>query len=753
MKDPDEFKKKFDFCCRKADMWKYELATKIGADYGYPIDETRFSKFINNELRWTENSIEQILRPACKLLRLTTEQTEDLVELARNRKPPPQPGGNGELPELRRLIGYRRELAVVKDGLTSPYPVVCIKGLAGTGKTHFATQIGHDCEETKAFESVVWISAKDQPHRRLWLEIVLSTVARLDRETYNRLPSSSVSPREKQFLVHELLKNHKTLVILDNYNTIDDEELDSWIARVPAPSKVLLTSRHTPERLQRMPGIVWHPVELKGLQGEEVVEYIDFCMRDLLLTLPISHEEKMSLARAANGNPLLIHKALSKYASSQDFVQTVKSAAQGLEGMREEFDQLTEPARKTLMVQTFFVGSAGAEALGAAVGLAEAQLHTALDQLEKMDLLDAIGKDATGQMRYEIHPIVRTIAEEKLDGQAKADGNLHRARKFEEEARERWAGYFLEFARRHLGRQPAASGAEYADYWDTAIRVDHTAVKAEWPNLRRVLEWAAEKGRDHLLLELYKALVHYMDRRVQYQERIDFGPRAAEAAQRLGRPHDQALLRIDALGWLLIAVDQPQSAIREINAGLAIASQLAGREAAELRALGHAFLAKAYVGLGDLAAASRCMDEAKRCNVASQVILARVHVADGDIEYKRPNYGAAVKAYRAANIASTQYNNDMGIAVVPLGTAYLQAHNDDEAEKAFDEVIRHYGKLGMPDAEALTGELAQALYGKAIVARNRACRLANEALLFLSEQMPRHGLTFEIKEFLERLCF
>ena len=88
----------------------------------------------------------------------------------------------------------------------------------------------------------------------------------------------------------------------------------------------------------------------------------------------------------------------------------------------------------------------------------------------------------------------------------------------------------------------------------------------------------------------------------------------------------------------------------------------------------------------------------------------------------------AVKAYRAANIASTKYNNDMGIAVVPLGTAYLQAHNDDEAEKAFDEVIRHYGKLGMPDA--LTGELAQALYGKAIVAKNRACRLANEALFF-----------------------
>ena len=85
-------------------------------------------------------------------------------------------------------------------------------------------------------------------------------------------------------------------------------------------------------------------------------------------------------------------------------------------------------------------------------------------------------------------------------------------------------------------------------------------------------------------------------------------PPAAEAAQRLGRLHDQALLRIDALGWLLIAVDQPQSAIREINAGLAIASQLEGREATELHALGHAFLARAHVGLGDLATASRCMD-------------------------------------------------------------------------------------------------------------------------------------------------
>ena len=433
----------------------------------------------------------------------------------------------------------------------------------------------------------------------------------------------------------------------------------------------------------------------------------------------------------------------------QKTCQTVRDATQGLEGMREEFDQLTEPARKALMVQTFFVGSAGAKALGIAAGLEEAQLYKALDQLEKMGLLDAIGRDATGQMRYEIHPIVRAIAEEKLDKQAKMDEDLHRRHRFREDARERWAGYFLEFARRHLCVHPSVSGDEYADYWDTAIRVDHTAVKTEWSNLKRVLEWAAEKRRDHLLLELYKALVHYMDRRVQYQERIHFAPQAAEAAERLGRPHDQALLRIDALGWLLIAVGQYQSAIREINAGLAIACKLEGREATEFRALGRAFLAKAHVGLGDLEVASRHMEEAKKCSTDSQVILARVYVVDGDVEYKRLNYEAAVEAYRAANIASRRHNNDMGIAVVPLGSAYLRANNDDEAEKAFDEVIRHYEKLGMPDTEALTAELAQAMYGKAIVAKNRACRLASDALIFLSEQMPRHRLTFEIKEFLE----
>ena len=100
-----------------------------------------------------------------------------------------------------------------------------------------------------------------------------------------------------------------------------------------------------------------------------------------------------------------------------------------------------------------------------------------------MDLLDAIGKDATGQMRYEIHPIVRAIAEEKLDGQAKADGNLHRARKVRGGC-QRTLGWLLSGVRQAtFGRQPAASGDECADYWDTAIRVDHTAVKAEWPNL------------------------------------------------------------------------------------------------------------------------------------------------------------------------------------------------------------------------------------------------------------------------------
>ena len=142
--------------------------------------------------------------------------------------------------------------------------------MAGVGKTTLAVEIGYQClpgpnvQIDPPFDYVVWVSAaKPRLEEKPWFDEVLDEIARrLDCRYITNL-----SLKEKQQELDELLRLHRVLLILDNYETMEDSMLENWIEDIPEPGKVLITSRHMLRRA------TW-PFHLGGLAEDEALELI-----------------------------------------------------------------------------------------------------------------------------------------------------------------------------------------------------------------------------------------------------------------------------------------------------------------------------------------------------------------------------------------------------------------------------------------------------------------------------------------------
>jgi membrane protein implicated in regulation of membrane protease activity len=145
-----------------------------------------------------------------------------------------------------RFWGRTDEINRALKGLDLRYPIVSIEGMGGVGKTTLAIEIAHrcitDCDRIlkTPFTVIAWVSAKEKPEKKIWLEDVINTIAQLlkhDDFTYLTLDL-------KRAKITEELSQNRILIVIDNYESIEDRELDSWIQDIPEPSKVLITSRH-----------------------------------------------------------------------------------------------------------------------------------------------------------------------------------------------------------------------------------------------------------------------------------------------------------------------------------------------------------------------------------------------------------------------------------------------------------------------------------------------------------------------------
>jgi tetratricopeptide (TPR) repeat protein len=233
------------------------------------------------------------------------------------------------------FLGYNHESTTLYQWLRKEKgnPVICIYGMGGMGKSTLAIYAAYHAHGLldlppelidEPFKYCVWITAKDQGKNGRWLEHVLHTTGRVIGFP---IIERTASLDEKLAMIEKKLRSQRILLIIDNFETIQDEDLINWLQDIPYPSKVILTSR--------IPVEAARPLSLTGLKQNEAEDLFKSGCREL--NIEITEEDYQWLPKIhaiTEGNPLIIEHLIRRFKD----IATLHKVVKELEGITIEGD-------------------------------------------------------------------------------------------------------------------------------------------------------------------------------------------------------------------------------------------------------------------------------------------------------------------------------------------------------------------------------------------------------------------------------
>ncbi|MBE9205963.1 ATP-binding protein [Nostoc sp. LEGE 06077] len=383
------------------------------------------------------------------------------------------------------FVGREAEKERLLELLSSNHAasIITVDGIGGVGKTALAMEVAYQClnasqknlPDTPIFDAIIFTSAKLE--RLLPIGILptsqqqrnLSNIFRAIADTLKDYTIiTEAAPEEQLNSVHKSLTKQRTLLIVDNLETIDDKEsVLSFLVDLPRTVKSIITTReqksiHVHIRLTSLPEaksleLIQQELRTKGDRG-----------------IYLTEEEQKKLYKVTDGIPIVIVYAIGRLADSRSLETVLNDLQSPKENVAHFlFNQDAKslrgkPAHKILMALAIFQEAPIRDALAAVAGLQTEPIFTVSDGLEHLQQISLVSQR---DGRYSILSLTRYYILAELA--AYPD--------FEKEARGRWVEWYLNFAKKTGG----------VDWGPT--KKGYFQLKEEWGNLINVLEWCAAK--------------------------------------------------------------------------------------------------------------------------------------------------------------------------------------------------------------------------------------------------------------------
>jgi LuxR family glucitol operon transcriptional activator len=348
-------------------------------------------------------------------------------------------------PDYGHFVGREAELAKVVS-ILRPYPksqhaLVTIDGIGGIGKSALALEVAHRylrnydrIPPEEGFEAIIWTSAKQivltaegikTRHQilRTLDDIYTAIAAALQREDITR-----ARPEEQAEVVRNALTRQRTLFIVDNLETVDDEAVLAFLRELPAPTKAIVTTRHRID--------VAYPVRLVGMPWEDADKLI--AQEGKKKGVILSADETRHLYDRTGGVPLAIVWSVAQMGLGYGVEPVLTRLGQPTGDIaRFCFEGAVErirgkPSHKLLMALALFATDASREALGYVADLLELDRDEALVELEKLSL---VNREAG---RFWLLPLTMSYSKAELGKEIELE-NLFR---------NRWIEFLLNFLAR-----------------------------------------------------------------------------------------------------------------------------------------------------------------------------------------------------------------------------------------------------------------------------------------------------------------
>lgn len=463
-------------------------------------------------------------------------------------------------PDYGHFIGREAELAQVFR-ILRPYPdsqmhLVTIDGLGGIGKTALALEVAHrylrDADQfpvRERFEAIVWTSAKQTVLRaqgsvrrqqvlRNLDDIFAAIAVALEREDITRARSA-----EQAEVVRNALIQQRTLLIVDNLETVDDEAVINFLLELPAPTKAIVTTRHRID--------VAYPVRLVGMPWEEAQPLIALEIEKKGVALRA--EEVRRLYERTGGVPLAIVWSIAQMGFGYGVEAVLRRLGQPADDVAQfcfagSVERIRgRPAHHLLMALALFELDAGREALGYVVNLPEIDRDEGLVTLE---LLSLVNKRAD---RFRLSPLTKSFAQAEILDYPD----------FLATSRQRLVTY--------LKGLYEVIDSEY--YW----RNYNYAFLDEGSTIIETFDWVYREGTAQDVITLAFAARDYLEVLGQFNRALEICRRAlgrAESAQ-----NSIGIARLaNTVGWLLREQGEYQPAEGMFNQALTIYRSLDNRE-------------------------------------------------------------------------------------------------------------------------------------------------------------------------------
>ncbi|WP_369226547.1 BTAD domain-containing putative transcriptional regulator [Streptomyces sp. R39] len=596
------------------------------------------------------------------------------------------------------FVGHQHLLAEAEDVLTNTAPdratgIVVVAGRSGIGKSTFAARVAHRLAESHF------------PDGQLYCQLRAGRADPVDpREVLGRflralgLPGPAIpdSLEERGEIYRSMLAARRILVVLD-----DAASEEQVFPLLPGGRScgVLVTSR---ARLTALPGA--HRVTLDILDEQGSLELIG----NVIGTQRVRGEPEAArtLAAAVGGLPLALRIVAARLAARPHWplalmVQRLADERRRLDELTHgemtvraslslTYDGLADTDRKLLRLLSLTKGSTFPSWIGGALldaPHAEPYPSDLMEPLVDVQMLDVAGVDATGELRYGFHDIIRLFARDRLF--AESDETERRA------AIRRVGGAWLalvgEAQQRVLGTHYITGSAAHwnppAGHVRTILARPLEWLDTERENLSLTVESLAQEGEDEYAWELAVNLAPFYEARGYLDHWARTHRKALTAVRRSGNRLGQAAL-LASLGSLHLNRRNLPEARRALTAAVGLFDALG-----HTKGLG---LCRRDLGLlerlaGRDAAAMRFFEEADRDFVRSGDPWARASVLvqravillrRGDVSRVEAELDEALEVWRDLG-----YLGGQARVLQRAGQLHLHRGQFDDARKVLSECL------------------------------------------------------------------
>ena len=574
------------------------------------------------------------------------------------------------------LIGRESAIQAIFSLIAERKHTVIIRGVSGIGKSGLALEIGHLCTEknTKSrfinvpfFECVIWVNAKEVEED---LGLLYGTI----EKTINAGKKSQIIQRDAEQRAIDLkvlLKDHKALVIIDSFEKIENPKFINWVKDSYLPSVIMITSTNFSSN-------DCCEFELKGISQGDTIKYLE--------------------KELGKNNQDLQHLVKPKFASiieelSQN-VRNLQLAAGQIRLGNIKFNEWPEIPR----LQSYFyelvwnkLSNSSKEVVKyfAVFDRVSTIRKTTLQKISgynDFEFLNAtIELSSTAFINYIYSQDAYSILQSSADFIKKQISTPEQIK-----LKKKWANFYSSFIQLNVLRQMPDE-----QYWNALVSDKMALLEDEWQNINEIGNWLISVGEDEeqlLFLNFTLMLVHYMDSRFYNESRLSYVRRAIQCSKSLGKEYEEALLRIDALGWTYIEESKFKEAKDEIQQGLKIARTL---ENWDLIALGNAWKTRIMLLEGNPQDASALIGEELSSKVKPWIAY-RVNMIKGDVKRYLCRPEEALQCYQNAFVCFNKYGGEgNNYQINPrIGFAYIDKYQLDKdvenlnsAEKMFQSVV------------------------------------------------------------------